>query len=157
MLTRIRKTARMSERANERETEKKLRWTKFHGKFASDFFSYLKCNNNNNHHHVICKSISVFSMGKIMCYKYEFSVRCFFFTWRFALRLALQKWWHTLCKVSFKNHTTSNPSWMSGQHNVHRSQFLSFFRSLWQMYVKLTIALLNLSRHHQPLVVIRLK
>lgn len=79
---------------NERTTERqRKKWDEqsFTGNLLRIFFSYLKCNNNNNHHHVICKSISVFSMGKIMCYKYEFSVRCFFFsTWRFALCLALQ-------------------------------------------------------------------
>lgn len=68
---------RTSERARDRE---KIEMNKVSREICFGFFfSYLKCNNNNNHHHVICKSISVFSMGKIMCYKYEFSVRCFFF------------------------------------------------------------------------------
>lgn len=156
---------------------KDSRRKKFHAKFALTlFFSLslarssahiLDSNNNNNssHQHVTCKSISVFSMGTKLCvtnmnfpFSLFFSFLFFLFTWRFALCSALYNDGILYAKCHSKNHTTSNPSWMSGPRNVHRAHFLSLSLSLSKrMYVKLTIALLNLSRHHQPLAVIRLK
>lgn len=155
MLTRFCKAARMSERPRDRE---KNEMNKVSREICFGFF-FLILNVT------ITTTIITSYARAFLCFQWEklcvtnmnFPFVVFFFNVTLCPVLSASKWWHTLCKVSFKNHTTSNPSWMSGQHNVHRSQFLSFFHSLRQMYVKLTIALLNLSRHHQPLVVIRLK
>lgn len=94
----------------------------------------------------------------IFRFRFFFFPFFFLFMWRFALCSALYNDGILYAKCHSKNHTTSNLSWMSGQRNVHRAHFLSLSLSLSKrMYVKLTIALLNLSRHHQPLAVIRLK